>query len=255
MERPLELDLAQLFILWNIPPVPGGERWWTVSRWTHREETSGWQGKREQCQESCWGSHFPLLQRSNCGRTVSGKRLLLHSSSCSSWRFQLDFGTNTDCIHQSVHGLSVQVMYRHTCQQYLNVYVLFFTGPPPPQNITVGSVTADQILVHWTIPDTPLNFGWRFLVRYVDVSTEQERIAGMTNISKISETSLLQSYMAVIGGLASHRKYRIDVSTVTQHGIESSEQAAVTVQTGKHATFCSVKKITMLSKSFTFSSF
>ncbi|CAG13065.1 unnamed protein product [Tetraodon nigroviridis] len=71
-----------------------------------------------------------------------------------------------------------------------------------------------------------------FLVRYVDVSTKQERILGMTNISKISETSLLQSYTAVIEGLASHRKYKINVSTVTQHWIESSKQEAVTVQTG-----------------------
>lgn len=76
-----------------------------------------------------------------------------------------------------------------------------------------------------------------FLVRYVDMSTEEERIVGMTNISKMSESSLLQSYTSVIGGLASHRTYRIAVSTVTQHGIESSEQAAVTVQTGKHETF------------------
>lgn len=113
----------------------------------------------------------------------------------------------------------------------------FFPGPPSPQNITVGSKTADQILVRWTIPDTPLNFGWMFLVRYVDMSTEEERIVGMTNISRMSESGLLQPYTAVIGGLASHRTYRIAVSTVTQHGIESSEQAAVTVQTGKHEAF------------------
>lgn len=111
-------------------------------------------------------------------------------------------------------------------------FFVFFPGPPSPQNITVTSKTVDQILVHWMIPDAPLNFGWMFLVRYVDMSTEQERVVGMTNISKISETSLLQSYAAVIGGLASHRTYRIGVSTVTQHGIESSEQAAVAVQTG-----------------------
>lgn len=115
--------------------------------------------------------------------------------------------------------------------------LVFFSGPPSPQNITVGSKTADQILVRWTIPDTPLKFGWMFLVRYVDMSTEEERIVGMTKISRMSESSLLQPYTAVIGGLASHRTYRIAVSTVTQHGIESSEQAAVTVQTGKHETF------------------
>lgn len=125
----------------------------------------------------------------------------------------------------------------------MSVFFFFFTEPPSPQNITVGLITVDRILVHWTIPHTRLNVGWMFLVRYVDVSTKQERILGMTNISKISETSLLQSYTAVIEGLASHRKYKINVSTVTQHWIESSKQEAVTVQTGKHVTFCSVKII------------
>lgn len=115
----------------------------------------------------------------------------------------------------------------------------FFTGPPSPQNIIVGSITIDQIQVHWTLPDTPLNVHWMFLVRYVDMSTDQEKIVRMTNISRISETSVLQSYTAMIGGLESHRKYRIDVSTVTQLGIESCEQAVVTVQTGKYIHFCS----------------
>lgn len=135
----------------------------------------------------------------------------------------------------------------------MSVLFYFLTGPPSPQNMTVGSITADQILVHWTIPDTPLNFGWMFLVRYVDVSTEQERMVGMANISKTSEARLPRSYTAAIGGLASHRKYRIDVSTVTRHGIQSSEQVAVTVQTGKHATFC--EDHYAVQTSFSFSSF
>lgn len=117
------------------------------------------------------------------------------------------------------------------------LFVLFSSGPPSPQNITVGSKTAAQILVRWTIPNTPLKFGWMFLVRYADMSTEEERIVGVTNISRMSESSMLRSYAAVIGGLASHRTYRIAVSTVTQHGVESSEQAALTVRTGKHETF------------------
>lgn len=111
--------------------------------------------------------------------------------------------------------------------------VFFFTGPPSPQNITVFSITSDQIQVHWTLPVTLLHVGWMFLVCYVDVSNNQKMSAGMTKISRISETRLLQSYSAVIGGLESHRKYRIEVSTVTQLGIESCEQAAVVVQTGK----------------------
>ncbi|KAA8590153.1 hypothetical protein FQN60_014087 [Etheostoma spectabile] len=47
----------------------------------------------------------------------------------------------------------------------------------------------------------------------------------MTNISRLSETGGLQSYSAVIGGLESYREYRVEVYTVTQHGIESSVRA------------------------------
>lgn len=81
-----------------------------------------------------------------------------------------------------------------------------------------------------------LKVGWTFVVRYLDMYTRQERIVGMTSISSISETAGLQSYTVVIGGLESYRKYRVEVYTVTQSGIESCEQEPVTVQTGKHVT-------------------
>eukprot|EP00066_Takifugu_rubripes_P016017 XP_011605283.1 PREDICTED: phosphatidylinositol phosphatase PTPRQ [Takifugu rubripes] len=61
--------------------------------------------------------------------------------------------------------------------------------------------------------------------------SRNNRTVGMSKISRISETNPLRSYTAAIGGLESHRKYRIEVSTVTKHGIESCEQAAVVVQT------------------------
>ncbi|TWW76377.1 Phosphatidylinositol phosphatase PTPRQ [Takifugu flavidus] len=106
-------------------------------------------------------------------------------------------------------------------------------GPPSPQNITVSAVTTDHIQVHWTLPVALFDVGWTFLVRYMDMSNDQTmtRTVGMTKISRISETNPLRSYTAAIGGLESHRKYRIEVSTVTKHGIESCEQAAVVVQT------------------------
>lgn len=110
----------------------------------------------------------------------------------------------------------------------------FFTGPPSPQNITVGTVTTDQIQVHWTLPVALFDVGWTFLVSYMDMSNDQNRTDGMIKIPRISETNPLHSYTAVIGGLESHRKYRIEVSTVTKYGIESCQQAAVVVQTGKH---------------------
>lgn len=133
------------------------------------------------------------------------------------------------------------------------VYVFFFisfTGPPSPQNITAGPVTVTQITVHWVLTGAQPKASWTFVVHYMDVDTSQERIVGMGNISK---TSGLQQYTAVIGGLESYRKYRIEVFTVTQHGILSCEQESVTVQTGEQMTlniflndflktFCSKKK-------------
>lgn len=79
--------------------------------------------------------------------------------------------------------------------------------------------------------------GWTFVVHYVDMSSRQERIVGKTNISRSSLAGGLQSYTAVIGGLESYRKYRIEVYTVTQHGIESCGQVPLTVQTGKFYLF------------------
>ncbi|XP_035497594.2 phosphatidylinositol phosphatase PTPRQ isoform X3 [Scophthalmus maximus] len=106
-----------------------------------------------------------------------------------------------------------------------------YTRPLPPQNLTVGSTTVSQIRVHWMLPDVQCVAGWTFVVRYVDMSSRQQRIVGMADISWMSETGGSQSYTAVIGGLASHRKYMVDVYTVTQHGIESCGQVPVTVQT------------------------
>lgn len=112
--------------------------------------------------------------------------------------------------------------------------VLFLPVPLPPRNVTVGHITVSQISVHWTLTDAQLKLGWTFVVRYSDMSSGQERIVGMTNISRVSEPGGLQSYTAVIGGLESYRKYRVEVYTVTQCGIESCGQAPLTVQTGKH---------------------
>ncbi|XP_078139181.1 phosphatidylinositol phosphatase PTPRQ [Centroberyx gerrardi] len=110
-----------------------------------------------------------------------------------------------------------------------------YTRPLPPQNITVGLITVSQISVHWMLPDSQYVIGWTFVVRYMDMTSRQERIAGMANISTSSGTGGLQSYTAVIGGLESYRKYRVGVYTVTQHGVESCGQAPLTVQTAVSA--------------------
>ncbi|GLD58656.1 phosphatidylinositol phosphatase PTPRQ, partial [Lates japonicus] len=110
-----------------------------------------------------------------------------------------------------------------------------YTRPLPPQNITIGPVTVSQISVHWMLPNAKYVAGWTFVVRYVDTSSREERMVGMTNISSSSEASGLRSYAAVIGGLESYRKYMVEVYTVTQNGIESCGQAPVTVQTAVRA--------------------
>uniref|UniRef100_UPI0037E94576 phosphatidylinositol phosphatase PTPRQ n=1 Tax=Semicossyphus pulcher TaxID=241346 RepID=UPI0037E94576 len=106
-----------------------------------------------------------------------------------------------------------------------------FTRPLPPLNITVGSVTVSQISVRWMLSDAQFRIGWTFVVRYVDLSSRQESIVGMSDISMLFDTAGLRSYTAVIGGLKSYRKYTVEVYTVTQHGIESCGQSPVIVQT------------------------
>ncbi|KAM9352376.1 phosphatidylinositol phosphatase PTPRQ [Symphorus nematophorus] len=110
-----------------------------------------------------------------------------------------------------------------------------YTRPLPPQNITVGPVSVSQISVHWMLTDAQIKVGWTFVVHYVDMSATQERMVGMTNISRLSEAGGVQSYTAVIGGLESYRKYSVEVCTVTQRGIESCGQTPVTVQTAVRA--------------------
>lgn len=113
--------------------------------------------------------------------------------------------------------------------------VIFLTGPFPPQNVTVGDVTVDQISVHWLLTDAHYILGWSFLVHYVDLALKEDKIAGMTNISRSSKTVRLHSYTAIIGGLESYRNYSIEVYTVTQYGIKSCGQTPLLVHTGKPA--------------------
>ncbi|KAK1887415.1 Phosphatidylinositol phosphatase PTPRQ [Dissostichus eleginoides] len=131
----------------------------------------------------------------------------------------------------SVYSFTLRASYPGGSTWSLGQTRTAHTRPLPPHNISFGPVTVRQISVHWMLTDTQLKDGWIFVVRYVDMSSGQKRIVGMTNISKLSETGGLQSYSAVIGGLESYRKYTVEVYTVTQYGIESCGQAPVTVQT------------------------
>lgn len=127
--------------------------------------------------------------------------------------------------------ISMKVLWEILCIFCLFVCLFFsFKGPPSPQNITAGPTTVSQIKVHWVLPGAQLRTGWMFVVRYEHVDTGQQRILATANDSGISGP---QQYTAVIGGLQSYRKYRIEVFTVTHHGIPSCEQQPVTARTGE----------------------
>ncbi|KAM3838280.1 uncharacterized protein ACN63O_023158, partial [Diretmus argenteus] len=135
----------------------------------------------------------------------------------------------------SVYSFNLRASHSAGSSWSLGQSRVAYTRPLPPQNITVGPVTVSQISVHWVLLDSQHVIGWTFAVRYMDMSSRQERIAGMANISISSGTGGLQSYTAVIGGLESYRKYRVGVYTITQRGIESCGQAPLTVQTAVSA--------------------
>ncbi|XP_037307184.2 phosphatidylinositol phosphatase PTPRQ [Pungitius pungitius] len=143
----------------------------------------------------------------------------------------------------TVTGLSPGSIYSFTLQASLpsgstwnlGQTLTAYTRPLPPQNITFGPSTVSQISVYWMLTGGHLRVGPTFAVRCVDMSSGQERLVGMTNISRLSDTRGRQAYTAVIGGLESHRKYGVEVYTVTQYGIESCGQAPVTVQTSVRA--------------------
>ncbi|KAM4618263.1 phosphatidylinositol phosphatase PTPRQ [Polymixia lowei] len=130
----------------------------------------------------------------------------------------------------NVYSFSLRAHHPDGFSWSLGQTLTAYTRPLAPQNITVGPITVNQITVHWVLPDSQDVIGWTFVVWYMDMSSGQERIAGMANISKS-----LQTYTAVIGGLESYTKYSVRVYTVTEHGIESCGQAPLTIHTAVSA--------------------
>ncbi|XP_004553302.3 phosphatidylinositol phosphatase PTPRQ isoform X1 [Maylandia zebra] len=128
----------------------------------------------------------------------------------------------------SIYSFTLQASHPPGFAWSLGQTQIAYTRPHPAQNITVGPITASHISVHWMLPDASFVAGWTFVVLYEDMSSKQDGVVGMANISR---SSGLRSYTAVIGGLESHRKYRIEVYTVTEHGIGSCGQATLTVKT------------------------
>ncbi|XP_076588486.1 phosphatidylinositol phosphatase PTPRQ [Chaetodon auriga] len=160
----------------------------------------------------------------------SAKKIVMVPISCSSRGV-----TVAGLSPGSVYSFTLRATHPAGAAWSLGQTRTVYTRPLPPQNIIVGLITVSQICVHWTLADAQLKFGWTFVVRYLDMSSGEERIVGMTNISRVSQTGGLQSYTAVIGGLESHRKYRVEVCTVALCGIESCGETPVTAQTAVRA--------------------
>ncbi|XP_075894107.1 phosphatidylinositol phosphatase PTPRQ isoform X3 [Nelusetta ayraudi] len=132
----------------------------------------------------------------------------------------------------SVYSFTLRAAHPSGATWSLGLTRTAYTRPPSPQNITAGPTTVSQVEVHWVLPGAQLRAGWTFVVHYEDADTSQQRILGTANDSGISG---LQQYTAVIAGLQSYRKYRIEVFTVARHGIPSCEQQPVTVRTALRA--------------------
>lgn len=103
-------------------------------------------------------------------------------------------------------------------------YFFFFTGPNPPQNITVAGVTSSQIALSWAPPESTNDALFeRCFLCWVDEASGRGRGLWL-NGGNLS---------AVIGGLKAYRAYRISLVSVTADGVESSEATPLVVITGK----------------------
>ncbi|MEQ2254639.1 hypothetical protein ILYODFUR_005761, partial [Ilyodon furcidens] len=137
--------------------------------------------------------------------------------------------TVTDLSPGSIYFFTLQVSHHSGSSWSLGQTQIAYMRPLPPQNITVGSTTSSQITVHWMLPDTQCAARWTFSVHCEDVSLRQERVVG--NISRLFGTNRKWFYTAMIGGLKSYTRYKIEVFTIAQFGIWSCGQAPLSVRT------------------------
>ena len=135
--------------------------------------------------------------------------------------------------HTQAHTRSLNHSVTHSFMYKICIYFDFFlvllltysgdvytckspAGPIPPQNVSVGNITTNQITVHWVAPESQHAERWKVIVRWVDMSSGQERVEGVHNVSRRSGIGGRQTYSAVIGQLESFRKYKVGVHTVTE---------------------------------------
>ncbi|XP_036811524.1 phosphatidylinositol phosphatase PTPRQ isoform X4 [Oncorhynchus mykiss] len=120
-----------------------------------------------------------------------------------------------------VYSLSLRASHLTGAAWSLGSTQTCHTRPLPPRNITISNVTASQITVSWTAPDSQHAVRWNFLVRWEGVSSGLE--------TRMVVASSARS--AVIAGLEGFRKYKVRVDSVTEHGVESCGGEELTLYT------------------------
>ncbi|XP_052321812.1 phosphatidylinositol phosphatase PTPRQ isoform X2 [Oncorhynchus keta] len=120
-----------------------------------------------------------------------------------------------------VYSLSLRASHLTGAAWSLGSAQTCHTRPLPPRNITISNVTASQITVSWTAPDSQHAVRWNILVRWEGVASGQE--------TRMIVASSARS--AVIAGLEGFRKYKVRVDSVTEHGVESCGGEELTLYT------------------------
>ncbi|XP_041854149.1 phosphatidylinositol phosphatase PTPRQ [Melanotaenia boesemani] len=129
----------------------------------------------------------------------------------------------------SIYSFTLHASHPTGLSWSLGKTLIAYMRPSPPQNISIGSITASQIRVNWMLSGAQCVAGWTFAVHCEDMISRQERL--VNNISRVVRADGMHFYSAVIGGLESYRKHRVEVFTVTRHGIRSCGQVPLTLQT------------------------
>ncbi|KAA0715211.1 Phosphatidylinositol phosphatase PTPRQ [Triplophysa tibetana] len=121
-----------------------------------------------------------------------------------------------------VYYFSLSLTRPSGASQTLGPILIAKTKPNPPQNLTVTTVTSNQISVSWAAPDSTQNALFdKFILTWVYAAS------GRCHSVQLDKMNL----SAVIGGLKSDQTYGITVMSVTGEGVESSEKASLTVIT------------------------
>lgn len=99
-----------------------------------------------------------------------------------------------------------------------------FSGPNPPQNITVTDITSTHIELSWAAPDSTHDAQFEgYFLCWVEVASGRGRSLWLNR----------ENLSTAIGGLEAYHVYRISLVSVTAEGVESSQATPLVVVTSK----------------------